>query len=91
MEVLTLKAFLRGIFGFFSFYERYPSLHNLRPSDSTVLEDAGIEARTVATLALTARRSNHAARSQPLLDIIHTRLDLIRVLKAAHDHERMFQ
>ncbi len=35
-----------------------------RPSDSTVLEDAGIESRTVATLALTARRrSNHSARS----------------------------
>jgi hypothetical protein len=30
-----------------------------RPSDSTVSEDAGIEPRTVATLALTARRSNH--------------------------------
>ncbi len=34
-----------------------------RPSDSTVSEDAGIELRTVATLALTARRSNHSARS----------------------------
>ena len=33
-----------------------------RPSDSTVSEDAGIECRTVATLALTARRSNHWAR-----------------------------
>ncbi len=33
------------------------------PSDSTVSEDAGIETRTVATLALTARRSNHLARS----------------------------
>jgi hypothetical protein len=32
-----------------------------RPSDSTVLEDAGIEPRTIATLALTARRSNHLA------------------------------
>jgi hypothetical protein len=36
-----------------------------RPSDSTVSEDAGIEPRTVATLALTARRSNHLARSHP--------------------------
>jgi hypothetical protein len=35
-----------------------------RPSDSTVSEDAGIEPRTVATWALTARRSNHSARSQ---------------------------
>ncbi len=36
-----------------------------RPSDSTVSEDAGIEPRTVATLALTARSSNHSARSHP--------------------------
>ena len=36
-----------------------------RPSDSAVSEDAGIEARTVATFALTARRSNHSARSHP--------------------------
>ncbi len=34
-----------------------------RPSDFTVSEDAGIEPRTVATLALTARRSNRTARS----------------------------
>jgi hypothetical protein len=34
-------------------------------TDSNVSEDAGIEPRTVATLALTARRSNHTARSQP--------------------------
>jgi hypothetical protein len=37
------------------------------PSDSTVSEDAGIEPRTVATLALTVRRSNHLARSHPQL------------------------
>ncbi len=36
-----------------------------RPSDSTVLEDAGIEHRTVATTALAVRRSNsnHSAWS----------------------------
>jgi hypothetical protein len=38
-----------------------------RPSDSTVLGDAGIEPRTVATTALAVRRSNHVARSHPLL------------------------
>jgi hypothetical protein len=32
-----------------------------RPSDSTVSEDAGIEPRTVATTALTVRRSNQSA------------------------------
>ncbi len=36
-----------------------------RPSDSTVSEDAGIEPRTVATTALTVRRSNQSARSHP--------------------------
>jgi hypothetical protein len=39
------------------------------PSDSTVLEDVGIEPRTVAPLALTARRSIHSARSQ-ILDLV---------------------
>jgi hypothetical protein len=33
-----------------------------RPSDSIVSEDAGIEPRTVATLALTARRYNPEKR-----------------------------
>ncbi len=66
-----------------------------RPSDSTVSEDAGIEPRTVATLALTARRSNQSARSHPLskisstvhtqLDLIHTQLDLIH---SARSHSR---
>jgi hypothetical protein len=56
------------------------SLLHLTPSDCTVSEDAGIELRTVATLALTSRRFNHArlvliynsARSHPHSeDIIH--------------------
>jgi hypothetical protein len=45
-----------------------------RPSYSTVSEDAVIEPRAVATLALTARRSNQYITR---LDLIHTRLDLI--------------
>jgi hypothetical protein len=36
-----------------------------RPSDSAVSEDAGMEPRTVATLALTAKRSNRSAKSHP--------------------------
>jgi hypothetical protein len=36
-----------------------------RFSDSTVSEDAEVETGTVATLALTARRSDHSARSHP--------------------------
>jgi hypothetical protein len=39
-------------------------LHLPPPSDSTVSEDAGIEPRTDATLALAARRSNRSARSR---------------------------
>ncbi len=45
-----------------------------RPSDSTVLEDAGIEPRTVATTALAVRRSRRSARSHPqATDLIHNR------------------
>jgi hypothetical protein len=36
-----------------------------RPSNYTVSEDAGIEPRTVATLALAVKRSNLSARSHP--------------------------
>ncbi len=46
------------------------------PSDSTVSEDAEIEPRTVATLKLTARRSNHA----------FVYIDLIRNLARFHPH-----
>jgi hypothetical protein len=46
-----------------------------RPSDSTETEDAGIEPRIVATLALTVKRSYHSARSHPLFG--YTRLYLI--------------
>ncbi len=38
-------------------------------------EDAGIEPRTIATLALAVRRSHHSARSHP-----QTRLDLIKCI-----------
>ncbi len=40
-------------------------IQQCRPSDSTVSEDAGIEPRTVATMALAVRRSHHSARSHP--------------------------
>jgi hypothetical protein len=43
-----------------------------RSPDSTESEDAGIKPRTVATLELTVRRSNHNTR----LDLIHNRLGL---------------
>jgi hypothetical protein len=51
--------------GFFDFFKIYDIQHCFirRPSDFTVSEDAGIEPRTVATLTLTDRRSNHSTRS----------------------------
>jgi hypothetical protein len=61
---------------FWIFYLMYVIQHCFicRPSDSTVSEDAGIEPRTVATLELTARRSNHSARSHPQLSRAHPQL-----------------
>ncbi len=47
------------------FYVLYSTLRHLAPL--LVSEDAGIELRTVATLALAVTRSNHSARSYPLL------------------------
>ncbi len=54
------------LFSFSSFYLSYQHCFICRPSDSTVSEDAGIEPRAVATLALTVRRD------------LTARLDLIR-------------
>jgi hypothetical protein len=54
----------QGDFWIFCFV-LYSTLLHLPPSDTTVSEDAGIEPRTVATLALAVRRSNHSARSRP--------------------------
>ncbi len=66
-----------GFFGFFLFLYDIQHCFICRPSDSTASEDAGIEPRTVATTALTVRRSNHSAdlflkaRSHPQqLDLI---------------------
>jgi hypothetical protein len=58
--------FLKGIF--------YSTLFNTASpaSPSSVAEDAGIESRTVATLALACRRSNHLARSHPQLGRSHS-------------------
>ncbi len=52
----------RDFFGFLIFMYLIQHCFICRPSDSTVSEDAGIESRTVATSALTARRSKHSAR-----------------------------
>jgi hypothetical protein len=76
-----------GFFGYsFLRYQRYKLFKKYliqhcfigRPSDSTVWEYAGMESRTVATLALTIRCFNQSAsRFHIRLDFIHGRLDLI--------------
>ncbi len=67
-NISNINSFFKGGGGldFFSFF-RYVYQHCFicRPSDSTVSKDTGNEPRTVATLALTARRTN------PRLDTIH--------------------
>ncbi len=63
--------FNRDFLGFFLFTDVILHCFICRPSDSAVPEDAGIGLRTVATVALPARRSNHPARSLPHLAISH--------------------
>jgi hypothetical protein len=59
-----LLSFNRGIFlEFFMYFIQ--NCFICRSSDSIVLEDAGIEPRTVATLALAISGSNPSARSHP--------------------------
>jgi hypothetical protein len=58
--------FVKGRFlDFFLFNYVVQHCFICRPSDSSVSEDARIKSKTVATLALTARRSNQSARSHP--------------------------
>jgi hypothetical protein len=64
------------LFSFFMYVIQYCS--SVAPQIPLCREDAGIEPRTVATLALTARRSNQLARSDPHLTRSHPPwLDLI--------------
>jgi hypothetical protein len=53
----------RDFLGFFLFVDVSQHCFTCRPSDSTVSDSVGIIPRTVATVAFTARRSNHSARS----------------------------
>jgi hypothetical protein len=60
-----LKCFKEDFFGFKFFYVRYSSLLRLPPLRFLCFGGLlGIEFGTVATLALTAKRSNHSARSR---------------------------
>jgi hypothetical protein len=57
-----LQFFPGNVFGFFSsFVSVYDYCFICRPSDSTMLEDAGTESRTFATSAFAVRRSNYSA------------------------------
>ncbi len=51
------------------FYALCSTLLHLTPPDFAVSEDAGIEPRNVATLALTVRRSNQGLHPQTRLDL----------------------
>ncbi len=75
VTVVQDEKLLQGDF----FYDDIQHCFICRLSDSTVSEDAGIEPRTVATMALAVKRSIHSARSHlhNWLDLIHNRLDLI--------------
>jgi hypothetical protein len=67
-RVVLRGLFLKGDFSdFFLFTYDIQDCFICRPSDSTVSEDAVIEARAVGTTALAVRRSNHSARSHPQL------------------------
>ncbi len=69
---------LKGdFFGFILLMYDFQHCFICRPSDSTVLEDAGIEPRTDATMALDVIRSNHSAGSHSYLARSHYKL-LIR-------------
>ncbi len=63
------QSFLqRDFFKFFGVV--YSALHHLLPSDSTVSEAAGNEPRTVETLALVVRYSNHVDTSNHLFKVL---------------------
>ncbi len=70
-----------------SFYELYLTIPHLpcRPSGYNVSEDAEIEPRTVATFALTPRRSNYSAKSHPQLGhISHNHFFVLKSTLSIH-------
>ncbi len=67
----SLNQNSKGFLGFFLFMYVIQHCFFCRPSDSIVSEDAGIEPRTVPTLAIVSQTlSNHSARSHPLGTVV---------------------
>ncbi len=75
LSAKAVKSFLFAVLAWFfmCFIQR---CFICRPSDSNVSEDAGIKLRTVVTLALAARCSNHSAKSHPLtrVNVMHQKI-----------------
>jgi hypothetical protein len=78
---------------FFLFYVHYSILLHLTPLRfhcvATQSEEAGTEPRIVATLALTARRSNNSARSHPHLARSHPLVNLLSLLESCFFYFRV--
>ncbi len=76
----SIFIFVKG--DFFYFYVRYSTLLHLPPLRFHCVEECWDGTQDRWTLELTARRSNHSARSHPLsrLGLIPTRLGLIPII-----------
>jgi hypothetical protein len=82
MATLKIVAFIaksnvKRVSFLYSFFFMYVIQHFFicRPSDSTGSDEAGIELTTDATLALTARRVNHSARSLSFFFFMSVKFD----------------
>jgi hypothetical protein len=64
-KIILKNMVNEDFYGLFVFMYVIQHCFICRHSDSTVSEDAGIAPKNVATLTVTARRSNHLARSNP--------------------------
>jgi hypothetical protein len=61
------NSFKGDFMDFFFLFKSINTAASAAPQIPLYSEDAGIEPRTLATLLLTARRSNHSAKSHPVV------------------------